>query len=185
MKKPQASVTTSARSDVPRVSESSWDGAAEAKSIIAKLATLPGALLPILHALQDRFGYIHPEAQPLIAEALNISRAEVRGVVSFYHDFRTAPPGRHIVRLCRAEACQSMGGRALEAHLRQRLGLQTAGAGGASTAMTTADQAFTLEPVYCLGNCACAPSVMVDGVLHGRLSAPVLDSLLERARRQA
>jgi formate dehydrogenase subunit gamma len=121
-----------------------------------------GALLPILHAIQDTLGHVPPSAVPAIAAALNLSRAEVHGVVSFYHHFRTAPPGRHVVQLCRAEACQSMGAEALAARLRERLGIDFH--------QTTADGRITLEPVYCLGQCACAPAALVDGEVHGRLS---------------
>lgn len=131
----------------------------------------PGALLPILHAVQDAVGYIPPEALPLIAHGLNLSRAEVHGVVSFYHYFRTRPAGKHIVYLCRAEACQSMGARALEAHAKRSLGVDFH--------ETSADGAVTLEPVYCLGNCACAPSLLVDGQLHGRVDAAAFDALID------
>lgn len=133
----------------------------------------PGALLPILHAVQDALGYVPPAAVPVIARDLNLSRAEVHGTVSFYHYFATEPRGRHVVYLCRAEACQSMGARELEHNVKQRLGVDFHG--------TTADGAFTLEPVYCLGNCACAPSVMVDKTLHGRVDAERFDALLVEA----
>jgi formate dehydrogenase subunit gamma len=131
----------------------------------------PGALLPILHTLQDRLGFIPPESVAPIAEALNLSRAEVHGVITFYPDFRSAPPGRHVVKLCRAEACQSMGSEALAAHARARLGVDFQ--------QTTADGAITLEPVYCLGNCALSPAALIDGRLHGRVSPERLDRLLE------
>ena len=115
---------------------------------LTRLRTLPGALLPILHAIQDALGYVPPEAVPRIAEALNLSRAEVHGVISFYHDFRTEPPGRHVVQVCRAEACQSIGARGAR--------WRTPASGSASSSTgRRADGAFTLEPVYCLGNCAC------------------------------
>lgn len=129
-----------------------------------------GALLPVMHAVQDALGYIPEAAVPVIAHDLNLSRAEVHGMLSFYHYFRTQPAGKHIVYLCRAEACQSMGARALEAKVKQRLGIDFH--------ETTADGAFTLEPVYCLGNCACAPSVMVDKTLHGRVDAERFEALL-------
>jgi len=137
---------------------------------LASLRDTPGALLPILHAIQDVLGYIPEPAVPAIAHALNRSRAEVHGVLSFYHWFRTTPPGRHVIHLCRAEACQAMGARALEAHAKQKLGVDFHG--------TTADGAFTLEPVYCLGNCACSPSLMIDGEVHGRVDAERFDALL-------
>ena len=137
-----------------------------------------GALLPILHAIQDALGYVPEAAVPLLARELNQSRAEVHGVISFYHYFRTQPAGRHVIYLCRAEACQAMGGRALEAHAKRKLGVDFHG--------TTADAAFTLEPVYCLGNCACAPSLLIGGDLHGRVDAERFDALLvemQEARR--
>jgi formate dehydrogenase subunit gamma len=129
-----------------------------------------GALLPILHGVQDALGYVPEAAVPVIAHDLNLSRAEVHGMLSFYHYFRTQPSGRHIIYLCRAEACQSMGARELETHVKHRLGIDFHD--------TTPDGAFTLEPVYCLGNCACAPSVMVDKTLHGRVDAERFEALL-------
>jgi formate dehydrogenase iron-sulfur subunit len=134
----------------------------------------PGALLPILHATQDALGYVPPSAVDAIALALNLSRAEVHGVISFYPDFRTSPPGRHVVRVCRAEACQSMDGVALEQHARARLGIDFH--------QTTEDGAVTLEPVYCLGNCACSPAVMIDGKVHGRVTRERMDELLGAIR---
>ncbi len=151
----------------------SWD-AELALSTIRGLAHLPGALLPMLHALQDSFGYVDEAAIPLLAETLNLSRAEVVGVINFYHDFRTAPPGRHHLRICRAEACQSMGVEALVAHIEQARDLRIG--------ETTPDAALTVEAVYCLGNCALAPSVMFDGRLHGRASADLVDRLIDAAR---
>ena len=150
------------------------------RAVAAALAAckdVPGALLPILHAVQDALGYIPPEALPLIAHGLNLSRAEVHGVVSFYHYFRTRPAGKHIVYLCRAEACQSMGARALEAHAKRSLGVDFH--------ETTADGAVTLEPVYCLGNCACAPSLLVDGQLHGRVDPAAFDALIDTLGAEA
>jgi formate dehydrogenase subunit gamma len=137
---------------------------------IAENRHLPGALLPILHAIQDRVGFLPPDAAHRIADALNLSHAEVQGVISFYHDFRAAPPGRHVVKVCRAEACQSMGAEALEARLKARLGIDFG--------QTTADGAITLEPVYCLGNCACSPALMIDNQLKGRVTSERLDGLL-------
>jgi formate dehydrogenase subunit gamma len=137
---------------------------------IARLKQVPGALLPILHAVQDALGFVPPSAVPSIADALKLSRAEVHGVISFYHYFRDTPPGRHTIRVCRAEACQSMNGRALERHAQQRLGI--------AFHETTADGRFSLEPVYCLGNCSCAPSVMVDGDLYGRVTAGRFDEIV-------
>jgi formate dehydrogenase subunit gamma len=144
---------------------------------LASFRDAPGALLPILHAVQDTLGYIPEPAIALIAHALNRSRAEVHGVVSFYHWFRTEPAGKHVIHLCRAEACQAMGARALEAHAKQRLGIGLHG--------TTPDGAFTLEPVYCLGNCACSPSLMIDGEVHGRVDAERFDALLVETQEAA
>jgi formate dehydrogenase subunit gamma len=142
----------------------------EVKAAIEAGAGRAGALLPVLHALQDRIGHVPPEAVPRIAQALNLSRAEVQGVLSFYSDFRSTPPARHVLRLCMAEACLSQGAAALQAQASQRLGI---GAHGSA-----ADGAIELEPVYCLGNCACAPALMLDGQLHGRVTAARLDALL-------
>ena len=145
--------------------------------LIAQYKDMPGATLPLLHAVQDGLGHIPPAAVPRIAQALNLSRAEVHGVVSFYHHFRSRPPGARVVQLCRAEACQSMGGQALWEHACQSLGLDgQAGAHGA----TTADQAVTLQPVYCLGLCACAPAMAIDGQVHGRVQAADFERLLGR-----
>jgi formate dehydrogenase subunit gamma len=141
-----------------------------ARDVIAGLTHLPGATLPILHALQDRFGYVDAAAVPLIADALNLSRAEIHGVVTFYHHFRQAPAGAHVVQLCRAEACQSMGCRELERHAEARLGV--------AMGATRADGRATLEAVYCLGNCALSPAVMIDGELHGRVDAARFDELV-------
>jgi formate dehydrogenase subunit gamma len=136
-----------------------WD-VAIAREIIAAHAHLDGAALPILHAVQDRFGYVPDEALPLIAEALNISRADIYGVLTFYHDFRRAPAGRRIVKVCRAEACQSMGGREAAAALLAECKLDWG--------QTSMDGALTIEPVYCLGLCAVAPAALVDGEPLGR-----------------
>jgi formate dehydrogenase subunit gamma len=138
---------------------------------IERHVKLPGALLPILHGIQDALGHVPPNAVPMIADALNLSRAEVHGVISFYHHFRSAPAGRRVLKLCRAEACQAMGARGIEAHLLRRLGV--------AFNETTPDEAWTLEPAYCFGNCACAPSAMIDGQLHGRLTIKKIDRLLD------
>ena len=129
-----------------------------------------GPLLPVLHAIQNTLGYVPPDAVPMIARALNLSRAEVHGVISFYHDFRTTAPGEHTVHLCRAEACQAMGAEELERHVRARLGIEFG--------ETTRDGLFTLEPVYCLGNCACSPSIRVNDDIHGRVSPKIFDRLI-------
>jgi len=151
-----------------------WD-AERAKARISELERLPGALLPILHALQEEFGYIHPDATPLIAGALNLSRAEVHGVISFYHDFRHSPPGRHVLRICRAESCQSMGCDALIRHVENRAGVKLG--------ETTPDGSLTVEQVFCLGNCALSPAVMLDGEPYGRVSPNVADFLIDSATR--
>ena len=136
-----------------------------------------GPLLPILHALQEEFGYIDEAAEPLIAEALNITRAEVHGVITFYHDFRRAPAGRHVLKLCRAEACQAAGGDPLAAHAEARLGVVMG--------TTARDGSVTLEPVYCLGNCALSPSIMLDEKLYGRVSSEIADMLIDDLRGRA
>lgn len=143
--------------------------------VLVRLRDLPGGLLPILHAVQEEVGFVPPEAIPVIAESLNLSRAEVHGVVSFYHDFRTEPAGRHVVHVCRAESCQAVGAEALLAHACDRLGVDGHG--------TTADGVVTLEPIYCLGNCALSPAVMVDHrTLHGRMTAEKIDAMLDDLR---
>jgi formate dehydrogenase subunit gamma len=134
-----------------------------------------GPLLPILHALQEEFGYIDQAAEPLIAEALNITRAEVHGVVTFYHDFRREPAGRHVIKLCRAEACQAAGGDELAAHAEACLGV--------ALGNTTADGRVTIEPVYCLGLCSVSPSAMIDGKVVARLDCKKFDTLLAEVDR--
>lgn len=141
--------------------------------IIAEHEGLEGPLLPILHAVQAEFGHVPQDALPRIARALNISRADIHGVMSFYHDFRDHPAGRHVVKICRAEACQASGGEAVAAAALERLGIDWHG--------TTPDGAVTVEPVYCLGLCACGPSAMVDGKLHGRLDAARIEALVTEA----
>jgi formate dehydrogenase subunit gamma len=143
---------------------------------VEKFANEPGPLLEILHAVQNDLGCVPAEAVPLLAEALNLSRAEVYGVVSFYHHFREQAPGRYLVQLCRAEACQAMNSRALEIFARQRL--------GCDFGETSADGRVTLEAVYCLGNCACAPSMMVNGELHGRVTPERLAELANEWARE-
>ena len=146
-----------------------WD-ASRGAEIIAGNSHLEGPTLVILHALQDAFGYVPEPAIPMIASALNLSRAEVYGVVTFYHDFRREPAGRHVLKLCRAEACQAAGGDALAARVEAGLGI--------ALGSTTPDQRVTLEPVYCLGLCATAPSAMLDGRLIGRLDESRIDALV-------
>ncbi|QIP04765.1 MULTISPECIES: formate dehydrogenase subunit gamma [Bradyrhizobium] len=151
-----------------------WDETRGAE-IIAELASQEGATLVILHALQQAFGYVPQAAIPMVAQALNLSRAEVHGVFTFYHDFRHKPAGRHVLKLCRAEACQAAGGDALAARAEAKLGV--------SLGSTTADDRVTLEPIYCLGLCATAPSAMLDGRLIGRLDQKRLDALIVEAQR--
>ena len=138
------------------------------------LKNIPGSLLPILHAVQQALNFVPKDAVPLIARELNLSVAEVHGVISFYHYFRQERPGRHVVHLCRAEACQALGAVQLEAHAKSTLGVDFHG--------TTADGAITLEPVYCLGNCALGPSLMIDERLQGRVSPQRFDALMAQAR---
>jgi formate dehydrogenase subunit gamma len=132
--------------------------------------SMPGNLLPILHAIQDTLGYIPEAAVEDIAKALYLSKAEVHGVISFYHYFRETPPGKHTVHICRAESCQSMGSKALESHAKQRLGIDFH--------ENTADQQFSLEPVYCLGNCACSPAISIDKDVYGRVTPEKFDQLI-------
>jgi formate dehydrogenase subunit gamma len=145
--------------------------------VVAALRTRPGALLEILHGVQAELGFIPPAAVPVLAQELNLSRAEVHGVVTFYHYFRHAEPGRHIVRVCQAESCQSMGAEPLTEHVKKRLGVDFH--------ETTADGRFTLEPVYCLGNCACSPALMRDENLFGRVTPERFDELLAQWKRDS
>jgi formate dehydrogenase subunit gamma len=131
-----------------------------------------GALLPVLHTIQNKLGFIPKQAVPMIAQAMSLSRAEVHGVISFYHDFRSDAPGENIIHLCRAEACQAMGSRELEQHVMNRLGI--------GYGETTVDGLVTLEPVYCLGNCACTPTIRVNDDIHARVTAQKFDELIER-----
>ena len=138
--------------------------------IASDLKGRPGPLLEVLHAIQAALGYVPDAAVPIVAEVLNLSRAEVHGVVTFYHYFRRSRPGAHAVSVCQAESCQSMGAEALTAHVRRRLGIDFH--------QSSADGRFSLEPVYCLGNCACSPAVMIDGQLYGRVTPERFDALL-------
>lgn len=151
-----------------------WD-AVVASEIIAVHRGREGAALPILHALQDEFGYVPKQSEALIADALNVSRAEVHGVISFYHDFRRTAPGRHVLKLCRAEACQSVGAVGLADRLLGRLGLNWGG--------TTVDGSLTVEPAFCLGLCACGPNALLDGEPLARLDDSALLDVTEQARR--
>lgn len=144
--------------------------AGELNDILDEYAHVPGPLLLVLHAVQRRFGFVPAEAVAQIAERLNLSRAEVHGVLSFYHHFRRAAPGRHVIQICRAESCQAMGAEQLAQRAQQQLGIQFN--------ETTPDGACSLQPVYCLGNCACSPAVMIDDELFGRVSVEQLEALL-------
>jgi len=151
-----------------------WE-AARGAEIIAEHSKVEGATLVILHALQEAFGYVPENALPMIANELNLSRAEVYGVFTFYHDFRAKPAGRHVLKLCRAEACQAAGGDALVARAEEKLGV--------ALGNTTPDERVTLEPIYCLGLCATAPSAMLDGRLFGRLDEARIDALCSEAQQ--
>jgi formate dehydrogenase subunit gamma len=140
------------------------------REIIADHAALEGPLLPIFHAIQAEFGHVPQLAIPVIAEALNIGRAEVHGTMSFYHDFREAPAGRHVVKLCRAEACQAAGADRVADHARETLGVDWHG--------TTRNGAVTLEPVFCLGLCACGPAALVDGKVVGLVTKKRFDKII-------
>lgn len=142
-----------------------------AAEIINKYGARPEMLVQILHGFVERYGFVGDEAIRQIAKELNLSRAEVHGVVSFYHDFRTEPPGEHVVKICQAEACQAMGSRALTAHAAEKLGV--------ALHNTRSDGGVTLEPVYCLGNCACSPAVMIGDKVYGRVDSEKLDGLLD------
>ena len=138
--------------------------------ILASHKSTPGNLLPVLHAIQDSLGYIPGDAVAQIAAALNQSIAEIHGVISFYHYFRQTPPGKNTIRICRAESCQAMNGRALENHAKKRLNVDWHG--------TSDDGNFSLEPVYCLGNCACSPSMTVNNEVYGRVTPERFDQIL-------
>ncbi|MBY0613080.1 MAG: NAD(P)H-dependent oxidoreductase subunit E [Beijerinckiaceae bacterium] len=152
-----------------------WN-AETASAIINELKSMPGATLPIFHALQNEFGFVHPDIIPEIADALNISRAEVHGTLTFYHDFRTELPGRRILKICRAEACQSVGCEDIVSHLEaaHRISMGT----------TTDDRRLTVETIYCLGNCALGPSIMLDGEVIGRADTDLIDDICHSRRNE-
>lgn len=152
------------------------------QTLVATQKQLPGALLPILHDIQDALGYIPAEAVGLIAQELNLSRAEVHGVVTFYHHFRSEPAGETVVQICRAEACQSMGAQGLWAHACRQLAVD---AGQAAHRHTTADGTFSLEPVYCLGLCSSSPAMALNGQVHARVNSDKFDRLVAAARSVA
>jgi formate dehydrogenase subunit gamma len=146
----------------------------EISATIAPLKDMAGALLPMLHALQDKFGHVPPDAVPVLAKALNLSRAEVHGTITFYHHFRQHPAGRHVVHVCRAEACQAVGADALVEHAKRSL--------GCDFHETTKDNAITLEPAYCLGQCAIGPSLLIDDEIHAKVTPARFDSLVKGLR---
>jgi formate dehydrogenase subunit gamma len=152
--------------------ETSAQKTADISHLVTQFQSVPGGLLPLLHAIQGELGYVPESTVPAIATGLNLSRAEVHGVISFYHDFKTHPVGRHRVQICRAEACQSMGSRQLEAHAKQALGIDYH--------ETTADGSISLEPVYCLGNCACSPSVRINDDIVARVDTARFDELVAK-----
>lgn len=154
-------------SDAPAPSEQ------EIRDIVAPFTSLEGPLLPMLHALQESYGHVPQAAVPVLADVLNLGRAEIHGVISFYHDFRDAPAGRHVLKICRAEACQSMGAKGLAEATLRKLGIDWHG--------TTSNGAVTVEPVYCLGLCACGPAAMIDDRVVGRLDDGRMDKLLSEA----
>ena len=142
--------------------------------IVRELKAKPGALLPVLHAIQDELGYVPEDAVPIIANEMNLTRAEVHGVISYYHHFRATPAARHVIHICRAEACQAMGADALVAHARKHLGCELHG--------HSRDGEFTLEPAYCQGFCASSPSLLMDDELHARVTPQAFDELVAIAR---
>jgi formate dehydrogenase subunit gamma len=147
------------------------------EAIVERHANRPGATLPILHDIQHELGYIPDEAIGVVATGLNLSRAEIYGVVTFYADFRRTAPGEHVVQVCRGEACQAVGGRELESHACRTLGCDFHG--------KSPDGAVSLEPVYCLGNCACSPSVRVGDEVYGRMDSQQFDALIAQLRKEA
>ena len=145
-----------------------------AHAMIEKFNARPEMLIQILHLFVEQFGFISDLAIRQIAKEINISRADVHGVVSFYHDFKRTPSGKHVVKICQAESCQAMGSRALTAHAEKTLGIDLHA--------TSGDNLLTLEPIYCLGNCALSPSVMIDDKVHGRVTPERFDALIKGAK---
>jgi formate dehydrogenase subunit gamma len=154
--------------------ETGGQNTADISHLVTRFKAVPGGLLPLLHAVQAELGYVPVSVVPSIAAGLNLSRAEVHGVISFYHDFKTQPVGRNTVQICRAEACQSMGSRLLEAHAKETLGIDYH--------ETTTDGSITLEAVYCLGNCACSPSVRINDDVFARVDQDRFDELVANVR---
>lgn len=157
--------------DKPHLEVADWDPV-EAQQVIAPFAALKGGLMEALHGLQHAFGFIPEESYDLLADAFNLSRAEVYGVKSFYHDFRDQPAGHHVIKICQAESCQAVGSRALTDHVQEKLGI--------ALGETSHDGHFTLEAIYCLGNCAVSPNISFDGKLYGRVTAEKFDRLIHR-----
>jgi len=147
---------------------------AEIRALITPFAKEPGGLLPALAAVQADYGWVPDETLPILADIFNLSRAEVHGTVSFYHDFRRKPAGQHVIKICQAEACQAMGSRALTRHACKTLGIELH--------ETDEAGAFSLEPVYCLGNCACSPAMMIDDDVHGRVDAARFDAIIAKTK---
>jgi formate dehydrogenase subunit gamma len=154
--------------------ETGAQNTADISHLVTQFKAVPGGLLPLLHAIQAELGYVPDSVVPSIATGLNLSRAEVHGVISFYHDFKTHPVGRNTVQICRAEACQSMGSRSLEAHAKETLGIDYH--------QTTADGSITLQEVFCLGNCACSPSVRINNDVFARVDQDRFDELVANIR---
>ncbi len=152
------------------MADTNEQGLQQITTIIKKHQILPGAMLPILHAIQNEMSFIPSNALTLIAKALNVSRAEVHGVISFYHHFRTEEPGAHVIEICRGESCQAMGSRALEENIKQSLSIDYH--------QTSKDRQYTLEPVYCLGNCACSPAIRIGDDIHGELDQQKFEKIL-------
>ncbi len=153
------------------------DSAEKARAVCEAHGNRPDELLEIFHAVQDELGFVPEQTLPVIASALNLSRAEVYGVLSFYHDFRRAPAGRHIVKMCRAEACQAMQTEEVCRHAEQRL--------GTTFGETSPDGEFTLQAVYCLGNCALSPAMMIDDDLFGRVDNKRFDAIIADLDKEA
>ena len=147
------------------------------KEVTSALKDKPGALLPILHDIQNVLGYIPADSIPIIASELRLSRAEVHGVISFYHYFRETPPGKQTIHLCRAESCQAMGSKKLEEHVKAKLGIDYH--------ETTPDGKFSLEPVYCLGMCSCSPSMQIGEDMYGRVTAESFDNIVKEMEAQS
>jgi formate dehydrogenase subunit gamma len=171
MAQPETNISNEVSNENGATGSEQWDSQ-QVDQIITALKHKPGALLPILHEIQNQLGYIPSGVKSVVAAELNLSVAEVHGVVSFYHFFRASPPGRHKLQICRAESCQSMGSRALESHIKTTLGIDYH--------QTTPDGEFSLEPVYCLGNCACSPAMRVNDDVLGHVDNQAFDALIDK-----